>query len=132
MAQPFDLAGRRTTGSRRVIAENITASPDPLHRSYSVADNGTLVYLQKAGALARQLTMYGVDGTRIGEIGDPAHFPGRCSFRRGTASRDSGVRCHRTPAVWVYDLATGVPTRLAFGSSRPGAVAWAPDRRWRL
>jgi Tol biopolymer transport system component len=128
MAQPFDVAGRRTTGSATVIVENISASPDRYTGQYSVADNGTLVYLQKAGVLARQLTMYGVDGTRIGEIGDPAPFPGEVFIspegrRAAVLVSDAAGRS----TVWIYDLATGVPTRLAFGSLQPGSLAWAPD-----
>jgi hypothetical protein len=121
--------GSADNGSATVIVENINASPDRLHRQYSVANNGTLVYQQKAGVLARQLTMYGVDGTRIGEIGDPAPFPGEVFIspegrRAAVLVSDAAGRS----GVWIYDLATGVPTRLAFGSMQPGEVAWGA--RW--
>jgi len=128
MAQSFDVSVQRTTGSATVIVENINASPDRYTGQYSVANNGTLVYQQKAGVLARQLTMYGVDGTRIGEIGDPAPFPGEVFIspegrRAAVLVSDAAGRS----GVWIYDLATGVPTRLAFGSMQAGEVAWAPD-----
>jgi dipeptidyl aminopeptidase/acylaminoacyl peptidase len=128
MAQSFDVAGQRTTGSATVIVENISASPDRYTGQYSLADNGTLVYLPKAGVLARQLTTYGVDGTRIGEIGEPAPFFGEVYIspegrRAAVPVFDTGGR----PAIWIYDLATGVPTRLTFGSLHPDGMTWAPD-----
>ena len=128
MAQPFDVAGQRTTGSATVIVENISASPNRYTGQFSVASNGTLVYQQRTGVLTRQLTMYGVDGTRIGEIGDPAPFSPEVFIspegrRAAVLVSDAANRS----TVWVYDLATGVPTRLAFGSVQPDSLAWAPN-----
>jgi eukaryotic-like serine/threonine-protein kinase len=130
MAQPFDPASQRTSGSAVVIAENVTGIPDRFTGQYSVSDGGMLVYQPIAGVLSRQLTMFGVDGTKIGEIGDPDSFGAQVFISPDgrKAATLWGDATGRT-AIWIYDLATGVPTRLTFGSRQAGAVTWAPDAR---
>ena len=71
---------------------------------------------------------YGVDGTRIGEIGDPGPVSRRgVHLARGRRAAVLVSDTADRSSVWIYDLVTGVPTRLAFGSLQPGAMAWAPD-----
>ena len=128
LAQSFDAAGRRTTGSPSVVAEGVISFVNRFTGQYSAIDAGLLVYQPSAVAPTRQLTLFGADGARLGTIGDPAVFSGHVFIspdgrQAAAVLQETGGRS----AVWIYDLATGVPTRLAFGGLEPIAVAWAPD-----
>jgi Tol biopolymer transport system component len=94
---------------------------------YSATDTGLLVYQPSTVAATRQLTLFGADGTRIGTVGDPALFTGQVFISPDGRQVAAVLRETGRPAVWIYDLATGVPTRLPFGGLNPIAVAWAPD-----
>src|SRR5262245_1383954 len=130
MAQPFDPSGQRTSGSAVVIAENVIELPNRFTGQYSISENGLLMYQPKAGVLARQLTVFGIDGTKIEEVGEPSSF-GASVFlspdgrKAGTLWGDATGHA----ALWIYDLATGAPTRLTFGSSQPQEMAWSHDGR---
>jgi Tol biopolymer transport system component len=128
LAQSFDAARRRTTGSPSVVAEGVVPLVNRFTGQYSAIDTGLLVYQPSGVAATRQLTLFGADGARIGTIGDPAVFSGHVFI--SPDGRQAAAVLQETagrPAVWIYDLATGVPTRLAFGGLEPVAVAWAPD-----
>jgi eukaryotic-like serine/threonine-protein kinase len=128
LTQPFDAARQRTTGSPTVVAEGVVANGSRYSGQYSAIDTGLLVYQPSTVASARQLTLFGADGTRIGPVGDPALFTGEVFI--SPDGRQAAAVLQETSgrsAVWIYDLSTGVPTRLAFGGLEPGAVAWAPD-----
>src|SRR6185369_3981047 len=70
MAQPFDPASQRTSGSAVVVAENVTELANRYTGQYSVAGSGILVYQPHAGVLSRQVTVFNIDGTKIGDIGE--------------------------------------------------------------
>src|SRR5262249_47523600 len=128
MAQPFDARRQRTTDSPFVAAENVTALPNRYTGQYSTADTGTLVYQARTGVPPRQLTLFGIEGSRLGVIGDAAPFSGEVFIapdgRRAAALlSDTGGRS----VLSIYDLETGVPTRIALGSLEPQSLAWAPD-----
>jgi Tol biopolymer transport system component len=128
MAQPFDASNQRASGSAIVIAENVNAVDNRFTGQYSLSDSGMLVYQPAVGSLSSQLTMFGADGTKIGEIGDPALFTGQIFIApdgRRAAVLLADTAGHQT--IWIYDLATGVPTRLSFGSLQPSSLTWAPD-----
>jgi Tol biopolymer transport system component len=128
MAQPFDATSRRTTGSPFVVAENVTTVPSRYTGQFSAVDTSTLVYQQSAGAHARQLTLFGIDGTRLGTVGDPAPLAGNVFIspdgRRAAALATGNAG---RSVISIYDLSSGVPTRIAFGPHQGDVVAWSPD-----
>jgi eukaryotic-like serine/threonine-protein kinase len=77
LAQPFDAATLRTTGSAQTLAESVSSG-----QSFSVSDTGLLLYQT---ALQAQLTWVDPDGKKISTVGDP-----------GTCRR---LICRRTGAM---------------------------------
>jgi Tol biopolymer transport system component len=130
MAQPFDATSRRTTGSPFVVAENVTTVPNRYTGQFSAVDTATLIYQQSTGAQARQLTLFGIDGTRLGTVGDPAPLNSNLFISpdgRRVATRATGIGGRAV--ISLYDLSSGVPTRIAFGPYEGDVVAWSPDGR---
>jgi len=91
---------------------------------FSVSQNGVLAY---AGAhlVDVQPTWYDRDGKVVGTIGEPGEY-GTVRLSpddKRAALERSGARA----GVWVLDVATGMPTRLTFGTESD--PVWSPDGR---
>src|SRR5262249_16820219 len=95
-------------------------------------ETGMLVYQPNAGVLSRQVTVFGIDGSKMGVIGEAGPFAAGVTISPDgrKAAMNWGDASGRT-AIWIYDLPTGVPTRLTFGSTQPAPLPCAPDGRSR-
>jgi Tol biopolymer transport system component len=124
--QPFDARRAQLRGEPYELASAVHHHYGPGHAAFSVSRTGVLAY-QKAPGLSR-LVWLDRQGRESGSLGEPAAIKGlRISPDGGRAAVDIGDPRTGTSDVWVFDVVSGVPTRLHSDSVDEIMPVWAPD-----
>jgi eukaryotic-like serine/threonine-protein kinase len=115
-ARPFSLRTLKATGEAFQVVKGGT--------DVSMADDGTLVYVD---ALSTALTWMNRKGVKIGSVGEPLE-----GFFYPALSRDGRRAAVETMEnsnldIWVYDLERGARTRLTSHPATDAAPVWSPD-----
>ncbi len=133
MAQPFDIGQLQTTGDVLSIAEKLQLIPVFGHLSFSVSQNGVLVYKVDEGMVERKLRWYDRSGKEIGAIEhaflsvyDPAISISPDGTRIAASWDESGSG---NMDIWQYEVARGVWTRFTFNQGNEHTPLWSPDGR---
>ncbi len=117
---PFSLETLTATGEAFPIVEG-GALP-------SVARDGTLVYLDRAGAVESQLVWRDRGGKRLGPIGRPKagsiFFPKLSPDGSRVAAQDNGSGDFD---IWVHETERAVATRLTFAAGFEAYATWSPS-----
>ncbi len=117
-ALPFSPKTLRATGEPFPINET-GSSP-------SVADDGTLVYLDASGTGLQQLTWRDRSGRKLGVIGQP-----QAEISRLALSPDGGRVAvtaweNDNVDVWLHDIGSGLTTQLTLDPAADGQPIWSP------
>jgi serine/threonine-protein kinase len=118
----IDVARGTTTGAPIAVFRETTGTL----RSVSLANDGTLLYVRSAAGNAPVIvnergTAQPLSKSAAGNFMNPRVSPdGQKIAVQSSTPRESDV--------WIYDIATGTPTRLTSGSSAYG-IAWTRDGR---
>ena len=118
-ALPFSLETLKPTGEAFPIAEN---GGDP-----SVAEDGTLVYVDLLGGGRQQLVWRDREGKKLGVIGQPQdliRFPALSPDGRQVAVR--GLEDNNED-VWVHQVGRSLKRRLTFDAATDGLPIWSPS-----
>ena len=118
-ALPFSLETLKPTGEAFPIAEN---GGDP-----SVAEDGTLVYVDLWGGRQQQLVWRDREGKKLGVIGQPQDrilFPA-LSPDGGHVAASSVENNNRD--VWVHEVGRSLKRRLTFDAATDGLPIWSPS-----
>ena len=118
-ALPFSLETLKPTGEAFPIAEN---GGDP-----SVAEDGTLVYVDVLGGGRQQLVWRDREGKKLGVIGQPQdliRFPALSPDGRHVAVR--GLEDNNED-VWVHEVGRSLKRRLTFDAALDGQPIWSPS-----
>jgi Tol biopolymer transport system component len=106
------------------IAQHIGGHNLSLYATFSVSQNGTLVY-QHAMNRSRSLIWFDLNGKRLGTVGEPADV---LSLRLSPNQQNVAVSAFNWEAgqqeLWIYDLARGM--RSLF-TSLANVLDWSPD-----
>jgi Tol biopolymer transport system component len=128
MAQAFDPAAGKLTGTPRIVAKGVMNDLTTWHMDASAADNGLMVF-GSGGSGDVQLLWMDRTGKQVGTIGDKLNNLQDAVLSpqgdRVALQIDSGMN-----DVWVLDLARGVRTRLTFGPVANTRPIWSPDGKW--
>jgi eukaryotic-like serine/threonine-protein kinase len=126
VAQPFDLATRKTKGEPVPLAEHLAVDSVGLAR-FSVSRDGTLVY--RSGESGNRLLWVDRAGKELETLGDPAevHNPTFSPSGDRVAFDLADTRSGKAD-IWIRDLARGVNSRFTFstGGDAFGPI-WSPD-----
>ncbi|MBI2946541.1 MAG: PD40 domain-containing protein, partial [Verrucomicrobia bacterium] len=136
MAQPFDPGRLKLTGEAFPLIEHVKytsrATSMGSSSSFSVSQEGTLVYQTDSGVLGSQLVWLDRQGNRLGTLDDPADQLAPMLSRDGQRANVTII----DPAsnrldLWIYDLSRPVPvkTRFTFDAADDGFGVWSPDSR---
>jgi eukaryotic-like serine/threonine-protein kinase len=130
LAQPFDVRGLRVTGEPYLVTDGVRWAFDRRAADFSVADNGTLVFLSTVGS-GQRLVWFDREGKEQGvavpDIGNPTS-----GLLAGTLSPD-GERVAVARArgagsdIWIYNLKTALGTRLTFTDDFNESPVWSSD-----
>ena len=127
LAVPFDLGGRRVTGGPVPLVEDVHFAPTQTGAAhFSVADNGSLVYVPALGITGSR-TLVWVD--REGREEPLAAPPRRYVFPRISPDGTRVVLDARDQEddLWIWDLARETPTRFTFDPGPDWYPVWTPD-----
>jgi Tol biopolymer transport system component len=130
MAQPFDVSTFRVRGDPFPLVESVNLSTSIwAQHQFSVAADGSFVYMASSSAGASQLTWLDRSGKVLGTVGQPSAFVRTAAISPdgstvATESVQSGNR-----DIWLHDLARGTSSRFTFNSAGSRAIspAWSPD-----
>ena len=117
-AAPFSLASLRFTGQRFPIREDA--------RFPSVAEDGTLVYLESRGDRMRQMVWRDRQGVKVGTVGQPQM--GLVMPELSPDGRRVAVVSTETGNwdIWVHDVVRGGKQRLTFDPANDNRPVWLP------
>jgi serine/threonine protein kinase len=127
-ATPFDAAKGAVGNDSQVIADLVGFQPSISWASFSVAENGTVVYNATVGATLSVLTWYdrtGKQQTTVGDIGvvsNPTLSPDGSRVAVDIAdSKANNVN------IWLGDLTRGTDSRFTFDNSEDVGGVWSRD-----
>ena len=130
LAQPFDLRRLQSTGAPSLVSDGVRMAFDRRVADFSVAQNGTLVFLSAVGS-GQRLVWFDREGKELGvavpDIGNPTS-----GLMVGTLSpsgdRVAVGRARGTGSdIWIYSLKTALGTRLTFTDDFNESPVWSPD-----
>jgi len=130
MAVPFDLARREIVGEARIVAEGILVNRNNGFASFSVSDEGTLVYARGSGRVPpAEISWVGRDGEITATELEPSPIFGTLRLSPdGTRAVATLPGATGDPEVWVLDLFRAVRTRLTPPAPwTHEAPLWSPD-----
>ena len=128
MAQSFDAAAGRLSGTPKVVAKAMANDVSTWHMDASASDNGVLV-LGSGGSADWQLVWLDRTGKQIGNVADT--FPNLGLARLSPEGNRVALQMDNAQAdIWVLDLGRGVRTRLTFGPVSNQSPVWSPDGKW--
>ncbi len=126
MAQSFDASKAELKGDPAPIAEGVIRNAGTWRAAMDASNNGILVFQAGSSAIGSQLLWLSHDGKPPVQLGDTAIFHemklSPDGHRLAVAMGDPSA------ALWIYDVARGVRTRLTFQGNVVGPV-WSPDGR---
>src|SRR5262249_12290967 len=129
MAQPFDPARLVVTGEAIPVAERVqTVLNSGTVAVVSVSSNGVLVYRAGARGNGLQLTWFDRNGKSGMAVGGVASFN---DFRLSPDAKKlaASVDDRGNADIYIYDVATGLRTRLTFDPAVENNPLWSPDGR---
>ena len=129
---PFDTAGLNTRGDARPLFTDIDSANRGQFSAvpqFTIARNGTAVYLPASGREAVQPMMIADRSGSISRIAAPVH---RYSDPRVSPDgRRIAVHVFEEGRDnWVLDLRSGAFTRLTFDPGEDETPVWSPDGKW--
>jgi serine/threonine protein kinase/Tol biopolymer transport system component len=125
-ARPFDERKAQLEGDPQLLAANAHYFYGPNHAAFSVSQTGVLVY-QVARASSR-LVWFDRAGKDAGSLGQPSVVKGLRISPDGTrAAVDILERRWGTSDIWVFELGSGVATRLHSDPGDENMPLWSAD-----
>lgn len=126
-AQEFDAAQLQLKGSARPIARSVQYDPFLNEASFTVSNNGILVYGPAGTGVNSELTWMDRSGKVLGGLGEPAQFEMQAISPDGKQVA-VGVKPSGPPEnIWIYDVDRGTKEQLGPGESPAWGPRWSPD-----
>jgi eukaryotic-like serine/threonine-protein kinase len=127
LAQPFDADRLQLSGEPSPIAQNVIYYGPNLSTSFSVSENGVLVY--QAGFPESHLNWYDRSGKEVGEVGRPSPHWGQVRASR------AGQRVAATiwspenggTGIWIFAANGRESRRVTFPPDVDRRPVWSPD-----
>jgi serine/threonine protein kinase len=127
-ASPFDLAKRAVGSDSQVIADQVGYQPSISWGSFSVSENGTIVYNATLGATLSVLTWYDRAGKELGHVGDIGVVSNPTLSPDGSrVAIDIADAKANDVNVWLGDLNRGTNSRFTFDISEDVGGVWSRD-----
>jgi serine/threonine protein kinase len=128
MAQQFDVSSLELKGDAVQIASKVINDPGFNLASFSVSNNGILIYQLGEASAGAPLSVLGLDGRSIARLGETSEqWSPRFSpdgERVATSIYDTKTRRQK---IWIYDLKSGARSRITSGTDFNMYLAWSPD-----
>jgi Tol biopolymer transport system component len=128
MAQPFDMKALQATGQAVIVAEDVQSNSGRYLGEFSLSQAGMLVYVTGSQYSVSRLTIYGEDGNKLSDIGQPAIFSELIQISpdgrkiAAAVARPDGIF-----DIWIFDVNGGNGRRLTFAADGRTAPVWSRD-----
>jgi Tol biopolymer transport system component len=127
MAQPFDAKKLQATAEPFPIVEQVGRSGFFSLMTFSVSENGVLVY-RSGGFANSSLVWFDRAGKKLGEVGEPGDYSNPAlspdERRLAVCVRD---RQSERRDIWIGDLTRGTTSRFTFDPADDLNPVWSPD-----
>jgi eukaryotic-like serine/threonine-protein kinase len=124
MAQAFDEKRAELKGDPAPVAAGVIRNSGTWRAAFDASNNGILVFQSGSSAIGSQLLFLSHDGKPPVQLGDTAVFH---EMKLSPDERKLAIALgDPSSALWVYDVARGVRTRLTFQGNVATPV-WSPD-----
>ncbi len=126
LAQKFDAGSGTLSGDAFLLANAVEYDTGTWHTSFSVSENGLLIYEPGSKVLGTDLLWMDRHGNSLGKLGERAFYKG--SGRISPDGKKLAVSMGDPQAdIWVVDLSNGSRTRLTFGGATHLEPWWSSD-----
>jgi serine/threonine protein kinase len=127
-ATPFDLAKRAVGSDSQVIADQVGYQPSISWGTFSVSENGTIVYNATLGATLSVLTWYDRAGKELGHVGDIGVVSNPTLSPDGSrVAIDIADAKANDVNIWLGDLNRGTNSRFTFDTTEDVGGVWSRD-----
>jgi eukaryotic-like serine/threonine-protein kinase len=128
MAQPFDAGNLQLSGNAVPIAEQVRFNGGWNRGSFTVSQQGLLMYEGGLGPAINQLAIFDRRGENVTVMkGAQYVFEGAFSPDVRKIAFSSVDPQRRNEDIWVYDIVRSLSTRLTFDPKDDTDPAWSPD-----
>ncbi|MEO8050278.1 MAG: winged helix-turn-helix domain-containing protein [Acidobacteriota bacterium] len=129
-AMHFDVKTLELSGEAFSVAQHILIDPYPglTRASFSVSENGVLVYRTGVDTGSTELVWLDRQGETIGRIGGPADYSNPAlspDEKKLAVSRLDPEK--KTRDLWVFDLVGKTSSRFTFDPEDENKPVWSPD-----
>ncbi|MDA2931469.1 protein kinase, partial [Acidobacteria bacterium AH-259-O06] len=121
MAQPFDVKNLQVTAEPFPIVEQVGRYTSASVMTFSVSENGVLVY-HSGGTANSRLVWLDRAGKQLGLVGEPGPY-GQIVL----SPDEKRVAVGRAGDTWLLELSSGIFSRFTFSGA--GDPIWSPDGR---
>jgi serine/threonine protein kinase/Tol biopolymer transport system component len=129
VAQPFDPDTRTLSGTPLPIAERVQSNPATGTGTFSVSENGILVY-QTGTSSGTELVWFDRKGKRLGKIGEAAAYRDlQFAPDEKTVSVTISPPSSAKTDVWLLDPVRALSKRFTLDASGGYGAVWTPDGR---
>lgn len=126
LAQKFDAATGVVSGDPLTLANFVEYDAGTWHTTFTVSQNGLLVYEPGSKTLGTDLLWMDRSGKTLGKVADGASYKG--SGRLSPDGKRLAVSMGDPQAdIWVFDLTRGTRIRLTFGGATHLMPSWSAD-----
>jgi serine/threonine protein kinase len=127
-ATPFDPAKRTVGSDSQVIADQVGYQPSISWGTFSVSENGTIVYNATLGATLSVLTWYDRAGKEVGHVGDIGVVANPTLSPDGSrVAIDIADAKANDVNIWLGDLGRGTNSRFTFDTTEDVGGVWSRD-----
>ena len=127
-ATPFDPAKRALGSDSQVVADQVGYQPSISWGTFSVSENGTIVYNATLGATLSVLTWYDRTGKELGHVGDIGVVSNPTLSPDGSrVAIDIADAKANDVNIWLGDLNRGTNSRFTFDTTEDVGGVWSRD-----
>ena len=128
ISMDFDPSRGVVSGSANVLAKNVGFQTSVVWAAFTVAQNGTVIYNESAGATKSVLTWMDRSGKELGRIGKPAIQCNPALSPDGTRiALDVSDPKANAVEVWIEHIDGTVSSRFTFDGSEDVIPVWSHD-----
>jgi serine/threonine protein kinase len=125
---PFDPAKRTVGNDSEVVTDQVGYQPSISWGTFSVSENGTIVYNATLGATLSVLTWYDRAGKEVGHVGDIGVVANPTLSPDGSrVAIDIADAKANNVNVWLGDLNRGTNSRFTFDTTEDVGGVWSRD-----
>jgi Tol biopolymer transport system component len=128
VAAPIDMSTGKLLGRPQLITAQVGRNPSTYWSAFTVAENGTVVYHQSAGAPLSQLTWYDRNGKELGKLGESSTIANPSLSPDGQrVAVDVLDGKDKNIDIWIHDLPQHTFTRFTFDPAEETNPTWSRD-----